>query len=109
MNSDNFVYADVLMCYGFEDNEPLCMPYILNDVLYKLDKNHFVSLRHIRKERDLIEIRKKFKKGETLKDIILGVKPDSYGLFVDKKTLMNYFIEYDEMIDFKALKKAQNK
>ena len=45
MNSDNFVYADVLMCYGFEGKEPLCKPYILNDVLFKLDENHFISLK----------------------------------------------------------------
>lgn len=109
MNSDNFVYADVLMCYGFEGKEPLCKPYILNDVLFKLDENHFISLKHVKKERDLIIIeRKKFKNGEILKDIVLGVKPDGYGLFVDKRTPMNYFIEYDEIIDFKALKKAQN-
>ena len=61
MNSDNFVYADVLMCYGFEGKEPLCKPYILNDVLFKLDENHFISLKHVKKERDLIRIRKKFK------------------------------------------------
>ena len=88
MNSDNFVYADVLMCYGFEGKEPLCKPYILNDVLFKLDENHFISLKHVKNERDLIRIRKKFKNGEILKDIVLGVKPDGY--------------------DFKALKKAQN-
>ena len=64
MNSDNFVYADVLMCYGFEGKEPLCKPYILNDVLFKLDENHFISLKHVKKERDLIRIRKKFKNGE---------------------------------------------
>lgn len=51
MNSDNFVYADVLMCYGFEGKEPLCIPYILNDVLFKLDENHFISLKHVKKRK----------------------------------------------------------
>ena len=43
-----------------------------------------------------------------LKDVILNTSPSGFGLYINKNTLQNAFLEYDEFVNIKTLKKIQH-
>ena len=105
MKSDKILIGDILMCCEYDSESYKYMTYLKDEVLYELDSTHFIPLRYINSRLDILKYKIKLKYDDC-KDIVLDVKPYSYGLFVDQSSLKHYFIESDDMLDFKALKKT---
>ena len=85
MNSNNFVYANIEMCTSYS-NTLKSFTYLERELLYKFDENHFVRLSDIKNKFSLLK----------------------YYLYINKNTLQNAFLEYDEFVNIKTLKKIQH-
>ena len=106
MNSNNFVYANIEMCTSYS-NTLKSFTYLERELLYKFDENHFVRLSDIKNKFSLLKYYLYIKANKELKDVILNTSPSGFGLYINKNTLQNAFLEYDEFVNIKTLKKIQ--
>ena len=97
MNSNNFVYANIEMCTSYS-NTLKSFTYLERELLYKFDENNFSLLKYYLY----------IKANKELKDVILNTSPSGFGLYINKNTLQNAFLEYDEFVNIKTLKKIQH-
>lgn len=107
MNSNNFVYANIEMCTSYS-NTLKSFTYLERELLYKFDENHFIRLSDIKNKFSLLKYYLYIKANKELKDVILNTSPSGFGLYINKNTLQNAFLEYDEFVNIKTLKKIQH-